>query len=152
MKIQLNSIKTKYLLPVIVLILGIILLALPSKKEEDTSAEATTDISSYTYEVENKLTALLLEVDGIEKVNVMITFENNGEQILAENKSNSSSEYVIISSGDTDEGIKISEIYPEVRGVAIVCTNGNDSAVREKITSLVSSALGISTNRITVVG
>jgi stage III sporulation protein AG len=82
----------------------------------------------------------------------MITFENIGEQVMAENKSSSSSEYVIISGGDIDEGIKLTEIFPTVRGASIVCTNGNDAVVKEKITSLVSSALGIPTNRITVAG
>lgn len=152
MKIQLKLLKGKYIVPIIALAIGIILLAIPSEKTDNNQSNENTNITYYTSELEGKLTSLLLEVEGIDKVNVMITLENSGEQVLAENKSNYSSEYVIINSGNADEGIKLTEIYPVVRGVAIVCTNGNDSMVREKITSLVSSALGIPSNRITVVG
>ena len=152
MKKILNSIKSKYIIPIVLIIIGIILLAIPSKKAERSDQNTELDILSYANEIETKLTELLLKVDGIEEVNVMITFENIGEQVMAENKSSSSSEYVIISGGDIDEGIKLTEIFPTVRGASIVCTNGNDAVVKEKITSLVSSALGIPTNRITVAG
>ena len=152
MKKILNSIKSKYIIPIVLIIIGIILLAIPSKKAESSVQNTELDILSYANEIETKLTELLLKVDGMEEVNVMITFENIGEQVMAENKSSSSSEYVIISGGDIDEGIKLTEIFPTVRGASIVCTNGNDAVVKEKITSLVSSALGIPTNRITVAG
>ena len=152
MKKILNSIKSKYIIPIVLIIIGIILLAIPSKKAESSVQNTELYILSYANEIETKLTELLLKVDGIEEVNVMITFENIGEQVLAENKSSSSSEYVIISGEDIDEGIKLTEIFPTVRGASIVCTNGNDAVVKEKITSLVSSALGIPTNRITVAG
>ena len=152
MKKILNSIKSKYIIPIVLIIIGIILLAIPSKKAESSVQNTELDILSYANEIETKLTELLLKVDGIEEVNVMITFENIGEQVMAENKSSSSSEYVIISGGDIDQGIKLTEIFPTVRGASIVCTNGNDAVVKEKITSLVSSALGIPTNRITVAG
>ena len=152
MKNRFSNIKSKFIIPGILLALGIILLAFPLNKAEKTVKNTELDLLSYTTSVERRLTELLLKVDGIEEVNVMITFENIGEQVLAENKSNSSSEYVIISGGDIDEGIKLTEIFPTVRGASIVCTNGNDAVVKEKITSLVSSALGIPTNRITVAG
>ena len=47
--------------------------------------------------------------------------------------------------------VEITEIFPIVRGVAIACTNGNDDLVRMKITDLISSYLGISSNRIKIV-
>ncbi len=152
MKNKLEMLKTKYLLPAIILIIGVILIAIPTSKSEEKETASVTDISYYSSELETKLTELLLEVEGIEKANVFITLENTGKQVLAENKSSSSAEYVIINNAESEEGIKLTEIYPTVRGVAVVCTNGNSVAVKEKITSLISSALGIPTNRITVVG
>lgn len=147
-----NLLKVKYLLPAAAVAIGIILLFIPVNNKADTTDEDAKNISFYTEELENKITALLLKVDGINDATVLITLENTGQQILAENTSTSSKEYVIINNGEADEGIKITDIYPEVRGVAVVCTNGNDAAVKEKITSLLASALGIPTNRITVVG
>ena len=147
-----NLLKVKYLLPAAAVAIGILLLFIPVNNKADTTDEDAKNISFYTEELENKITALLLKVDGINDATVLITLENTGQQILAENTSTSSKEYVIINNGEADEGIKITDIYPEVRGVAVVCTNGNDAAVKEKITSLLASALGIPTNRITVVG
>ena len=149
---KLDFIKTKYFIPSIAVILGLILIILPTNKKSGQKDTDTPDISYYSEELEAKITDLLLDVEGIEKAKVVITLEDTGKRVLAENTSSSSTEYVIINNGDSDEGIKITDIYPEVRGVAVVCTNGNDSAVRKKITSLLSSALGIPTNRITVVG
>lgn len=149
---KINLFKAKFLLPAAAVAIGIILLFIPVNNKAATTDEDAKNISFYTEELENKITALLLRVEGINEASVLITLENTGQQILAENTSTSSREYVIINNGEADEGIKITDIYPEVRGVAVVCTNGNDAAVKEKITSLLASALGIPTNRITVVG
>ena len=152
MKKVLSNLKGKYLFAVIALFLGLILLTLPQKNSEATEPSEKINTASYTNELELKITALLLEVEGIEKATVMVTLDNNGKQVLAENTSSSSNELVIINNGSSDSGILLTETTPVVRGVAIVCSDGNNAAIKEKITSLVSSALGIPTNRITVVG
>ena len=40
----------------------------------------------------------------------------------------------------------------ENRGVAIACTNGNDDRVKMQLTKLISAYLGISSNRIEIIG
>jgi stage III sporulation protein AG len=44
------------------------------------------------------------------------------------------------------------EIYPEIKGVSVACPGGDDSRVKLKILEAVSVALGISKNRICIVG
>ena len=51
-----------------------------------------------------------------------------------------------------DKTVLINEIYPQIRGVAIVCTNGDNVQIQKKVTELISASLGISSGRITVAG
>lgn len=106
----------------------------------------------YLNELEDEIEELLLKIDGVDDVSVMLTFEDSGESVYAQNQNSSSYEYVIFSNDDSEEGLKLFEITPRVRGVAVVCNNGNDIRVKEKITAMLSALLGITTNRITVLG
>jgi stage III sporulation protein AG len=62
------------------------------------------------------------------------------------------SEYVIVNGGDGEEPVLISELYPRVRGVAVVCTGGKNAEVKNRVTELIAAALGISVNKIAVSG
>lgn len=135
----------------ITVLIGICLMALPTSNKE-TASDDNTEISFYTEKLEKRITDLLLKIDGITYANVLITLENTGTNVYAENISKASSEYVIIKNKNNDSAVMLTEIYPEIRGVAVVCTNGDDISVKSKITELLSSALGIATNKITIVG
>ena len=150
-----NNIYKKPLISKIILtslcILGLCLIILPSVLASKNKAKSD-DVRYYTSMLEEQVEELILEMSEIERVSVLITLENSGETIYAKNQSSSSSEYVLFSSDDGESGLKLAEINPVVRGVAVVCNNGDDIKVKEKITSMLASALGISTNRITVTG
>jgi len=106
----------------------------------------------YSADLEERVEELLLQMEEIESVTVLITLENSGETVYAQNSGSSSADYVLYSTDSGQSGLKIAEIYPQVRGVAVVCNNGNNVSVQNKIISIISSALGISSNRITVSG
>ncbi len=111
-------------------------------------------VSYYTSELEGRIEKLCLAVDGISHAEVLLTLDCSSEYVYAkdENASTSASEYVIISGGDGEEAVPVSEIYPRIRGVAVVCTGGDSAAVQKKLTELLSAALGISANKIKIVG
>ncbi len=132
-------------------ILGLCLIIIPSVFASKNKAKSD-DVRYYTSMLEEQVEELILQMSEIERVSVLITLENSGETVYAKNQSSGSSEYVLFSSDDGESGLKLAEINPVVRGVAVVCNNGDDIRVKEKITSLLASALGISTNRITVTG
>ena len=44
----------------------------------------------------------------------------------------------------------IKEIYPEIRGIAVVCDGGNNPVIKEQLVSILSALFGINTNRISV--
>ena len=127
-------------------LVGILLIVLGSLNLNNKNMEKDFSATTYTRELEKKIESFLKEVEGINKVRVILTLDCSYEQVYAKN--NSSYDYIITSNGEL---VEITEIFPIVRGVAIACTNGNDDLVRMKITDLISSYLGISSNRIKIV-
>ncbi len=140
------------------LLLGVFLLVwsnfLPPKQ---TSSDTEYSVQYYTEILEQRITALCTSVSGIQEAAVLLTLESGSEYVYAQNTTTSGSttgawDYVIIRQGEGEEAVMVTEIYPKIRGVAVVCTGGDSAAVRQTITELLSAALGISSNRIRVAG
>lgn len=112
-------------------ILGAILILLGSgnfKTTKDTNEE-------YAKKLESKLEGFLTEVEGINEAIVIITIDEAYQEASE----------AFFSSNDTISS------PPSVKGVAIACTNGDNYAVKQKVTNLVASYLGITTNKINIV-
>ncbi|MBR6650107.1 MAG: hypothetical protein IKL36_01715 [Clostridia bacterium] len=137
--------------PFLLILLGICLVLI-SGAFSPTAKKENVIFDDYTDFLENKIEELLLQMNGINEVTVFITLENSGETVYAENFTSNSSEYVVFSSDNYQNGLILAENAPLVRGVAVICTNGNDIKIQSKVVSLLSSALGIPTNRISVCG
>lgn len=134
----------------LVAIVGVVLIILGSINLEGDNNEEKLDVSSYTKELENKIEAFLLTVDGINKANVIITLDSSNEKVYAQNQS--TYDFLTINTDGSESPVYITEIYPTIRGIAISCTNGESDQVKMKITKLISAYLGISANRIEIVG
>ena len=88
----------------------------------------------------------------------MITLKSTSESIYAKNIQNSqsdssasqNSEYVIYDGKDGDSPILLQENFPQIEGIAIVCSGGDNVAVKERVIQCVSSLFNISSNRISV--
>ena len=147
--IKLN--KKSIIILIILTVVGVLLILLGNtyKKDSETVYEKM-DSKSYTGELEKKLESFLLNIDGINKADVIITLDNSSEQVYAQNQT--TYDFLTINTGNGESPVYITEIYPIVRGVAISCTNGNSDEVKMKITKLISAYLGISANRIEIVG
>lgn len=117
----------------------IILSTFKEKKESNKESELT--YKTYTNEIEEKIENFLLNVDGIRNVNVIVTLDS------INTTSNSDNSLLNITNNRDNSHY----FYPTVRGVAIACTNGDNDEIKNKITRLVSSYLGIPTNRIEIV-
>lgn len=127
-------------------ILGIIFILLSSFNFNKNKSKNEFSATTYTKELEKKIESFLKDVDGIKNAKVILTLECSNEHVYAKNES--SYDYYISSNGDL---VEVTEIFPVVRGVAIACTNGDDDIVRMRVTELISSYLGISSNRIKIV-
>lgn len=151
----------KALLIVAIGVLGMILILLselPSQGRESDKMAQNEDVFIYR-ELEEETEKLLSEVEGAGKVRVMLTYEDDGERIFARNsetrtktdtESQLSSQYITIEADEGETGLLLKVIYPKVRGVAVVCSGGDDPLVKSEISSLLSALFDIGSNRISI--
>lgn len=124
-------------------VLGLALLLLGGLGGGDETARTTADESeSYRAVLTAEVGALCREVRGVGEVSVLLTLESGEQSIYAENESG----YVTAGGG----GLLLERRPPRVAGVAVVCDGGDDPAVREILTEVLSAALGIGTHRVKV--
>jgi stage III sporulation protein AG len=143
-------------------LIGIVLILASEMFENDSSKQEVESDSisyeEYTAQLENRLTELISSIDGVGQCQVMITLENTTESVYAtdieikndDSSLNEKNEYVIYDSDDGETPVLIKEYLPKVQGVTVVCSGGDNTAVREKIIESVTSLFNISTNRISV--
>ncbi len=140
---------------------GIILLLFPTENQKTDESEIDTsiNISTYTEKLEERIKALCEAVNGVGTATVFITIDSGSEFVYAdnvteelrgENESSYSSDYLIIETKDGTSPVKIAEIYPKIRGVAVVCSGKSSAVTEAKLTELLSAALGISTSKVKV--
>lgn len=154
--------KNKNKIIIAVGIIGILLILLSEVNfgsgESNKDKNSDTDYASYVNSLNTELTELLSSIDGVGECRVMITLRNTSESVYAKNSDSSSSdnsksnsdEYVIYDSENGDSPILLKENFPDVEGVAIVCSGGDNIAVKEKVIKCVSALFNISSNRISV--
>lgn len=148
----------KILLPILIGMVGLLLLIFGGKLEgagkekdvEDTAAYFS--VRFYTQDLEDRIEALCRQVHGVGEVHVLLTLEGGSEYIYAENISGAAQNYLLAADDSGESPILVQEIYPQIRGIAVVCSHGNDSSVRLTITELLSAAFGIPSSRIFVAG
>ena len=143
---------------------GIILLFIGSgdsaKRKEaaiDTSPDEAEEALDYISELERRVAELLGYMDGISDVHVIITPENAGETVYAQNGSYDGGvmterEYVITDVDGNGTPIKVKLVFPKLRGIAVVCRGGGNPINQEKIVSLLSALFDLSSNRVYVTG
>ncbi|MBQ3133662.1 MAG: hypothetical protein IJC17_05275 [Clostridia bacterium] len=110
--------------------MGLILLShFWSQETESTSVSADV---SYAAELESRLTALVAGVEGVGECTVMITLESGTEYVY------------------TTPTVLVTEVLPKVRGVVVVCDGGDNAAVCERVTEVITTALNIPERRVCV--
>lgn len=108
----------------------------------------------YEDETESRLKAILTEIEGVGKAEVLLTINSTEEYVYAETVKNGASQtengYVIIDKG-SEKGALVKKINnPSISGVVIVCEGGDDPKVCERLYKAVSTALNIPTSKIYV--
>lgn len=145
----------------LILLSGLLPDAKPKQSEPELQcAEAgdNPDADSYRQMLEQRLTELLSQMEGVGQVTVMITVSGSAEQVYAEEVKTSSSDhntqresvYVITKQGGDEAALRSETKYPAVQGAAVLCSGGDHAAVQERISKAVSTVLGIPAARIFV--
>lgn len=126
--------------------IALILLGNLGGKKETTEY---TDVRFYTEYLEERVRKLCISVEGIEEAAVFLTLDCSSEYVYSEN---GASDVLILTGSGGEEAVLLQEIYPRVRGVAVVCTGGDLPRIRETVTELLSAALDLPSHRIKVAG
>ena len=133
------------------------------------SAEAAPteeDTAAMEQQLEQRLEALLSQIEGVSSPTGMVTLDSTTERVYARDSKNgessaqnegslsgsldSESTVVIVGSGSDKAALEQSTILPKVRGVAVVCSGAQSPAIKEKVVNTVAGVLCISSSRVYV--
>ncbi len=155
---------------------GILLIFISSLFSGDDSSRKKTASNSTTYTAEQYCTSLetnikniVTSITGDKNPTVVITLESGirysyasadetdtSSSVGSTNDQSSESKkesYITIKTADGGEqALIVTEIMPEVRGVAIICSGGNNENIAEKIKNAVTAALNITSKRVYISG
>lgn len=174
MKFQWKELLEKKNVLFVIGLAGILLIGLSEvlgsggKKQASAPTEGSA-ASVYDREsaLERRLETMLASVQGVGRVQVMITLEGEGETVYAQDeqrdessqesadgtvqsKNSRQSEHIIYDSSDGKQPLVETRIEPEVQGVAVICEGGGEISVIKRVTELVSVVLDVPTNRVCV--
>ena len=144
--------KIKKNLPVILLAaLGLVLIVVSASvgKTKEKNDETYTDVGYYTSYLEERIEKLCETVDGVTDATVLLTLDSSTEYVYG---TDGNADFLILTGEDGESAVKLCEIYQKIRGVAVVCTNGDIPRIRETVVKLLSASLGLSSGKIEVAG
>ena len=144
-----NHIK-KYQYVFIIVLIGIFLMLLPQTEEQQTTPPAE---ESGIADLEIELSAILSQISGVGKTEVLLTEASGSDTIYqinaAQNQSNLDT--VIVTDRNREETGLVKQILPPVyRGALIVCQGADSARVRLSVVEAVKSVTGLSSDCITV--
>lgn len=158
------SSKQKGLLLASLAALGVLLVILgifSEKKDGEASAQKNISGNSETLEyitrLENKISNITEQITGSDDVKVIVSVSSGTEYVYVSNEeldeNYSAKEYITVrTENGADTLILLKEIYPDVTGVSVACRGGDDPVVQAKLIRVISTSLGVSSNRICIVG
>lgn len=151
---KLVELAEKYKYALLVLLLGLVLLLLPSgNSRQEVAVTATTEDTWSQDSLEEKLAQLISSMDRAGRVQVALTLEEGAFSELAEDvEPDGSLKTVTVqrSEGGT-EAVVVKNSSPKYRGALVVCDGGNIPEVRLNIVEAVCALTGLSSDRVTVV-
>ena len=149
---------SKYRYPLVIILVGLVLLTLPSKKQEQT--QVTTQQEQLEQpNISDALTQILGQIKGVGKVKVMLTvmegertlYQSDEDMTAADTGSSTRKETIILTDSERNQYALISQILaPKYLGAVIVCQGADDPSVKWAIVEAVSKATGLGADRITV--
>lgn len=154
------AIQYKYVL--LVILVGAILLLLPgggdqpaAQAQAELPAEQEFDLAL----TEQRLAQALSKIDGAGEVTVVLTLAGSSRQVLAQDSTSTWQEggqeesrtTVVLSQGSgVQQTVALQQLSPEFQGALVVCSGGDDPAVRLTLTQAVSALTGLRTDKISV--
>ncbi len=151
----------KYKYAALIVVLGVVLMLIPSGKEEipDTSVPVPSSDNTEELTVERQLASILSQIRGAGKVEVMLAIGKGTETLYQENEDTSVSDsgesirssVVTVTDAQRNESGLIRQINPPTyTGAIVICQGGDDPAIKLAIVDAVSKITGLGANCISV--
>lgn len=155
---KIRSFIKKYLFVILILVIGIVLMLLPSGKT--SKVQETPVVEPLLFDdPTQELSQILSQIQGAGKVQIMLTkgggertvYQTDQQRDNSEENQSIRVETVIITDQDRAQHGLIQQIMaPEYRGAIVVCQGADDVTVRLAIIEAVADATGLGTDRISV--
>lgn len=149
----------KYKYVAIILVVGIVLMLIPTGKQQKQTQQITQTQSMASADVNESLEKILCQIEGAGKVRVLITvasgeeivYQSNNKTSLTADNNNTQSDTVTVTDSDRNQnGLIKRKNAPVYRGAVVVCEGADSAPVRLAIVEAVSKVTGLTADRITV--
>lgn len=146
----------KYRYAVLILIIGIVLMLLPTSATPKEAAQPPQVETEPEVPLSQQLSHLLSQIEGVGDTQVMLTVRFGTETLYQTDIDGSDTDRrvatVIVSDSSRCETGLIRQVNPPVYlGAIVICEGANDPSVRLAIVDAVSKITGLGTDRISVV-
>lgn len=155
LKSKLQEAFRKYRYVLLVVLAGIILMSLPQSDHNQESPPVSQTAQESTPDLQNALTVLLGKIQGAGQVQVLLT-QAAGEQILYERDEEQNGDQIrrktvlVTGSDRKEDGLVRQVIPPSYQGAVVLCQGADSASIRLSIVKAVSSATGLTSDKITV--
>ena len=150
----------KYRYPLMLAALGAVLLLIPAGEKRETAAPAEIPAvqTEPDADTERRLERILSSVSGAGRVRVMLTrkddgktsYQSDSEITQSPDATNTRTQTVFRSDGSYQQTPLVTKVTaPEYLGALIVCSGGDDPAVRLQLVRAVCSLTGLGSDRVT---
>lgn len=150
----------KYKYALLVLIVGILLMNLPAHRDsKDLHPDKDFIPEPSEISFSEKLQDILGHIEGVGKVEVLLTigrgpvtyYQENRDESESENNSSFRTDTVTITDAERNEKGLIRQIDPEIyRGATVICQGADKPSVKLSVIEAVSKVTGLSSDRICV--
>ena len=149
----------KYQYVLILLLVGVLLLALPTGEKKtaapESSAPASGTETSCWSGLEERMESALQQIEGAGEVSVVLTLKAGPRQVLAQEGKvgeNSHETTTVLASGSSGvrEPVKIQELGPSYQGALVVAQGADDPQVCLALSQAVSALTGLGADKITI--
>ena len=158
-KDSINAFFKKYRWALLVLLTGLLLMGIPQNREDAVPVPDMKEAGTAEESLQQELETLLSQLDGAGKVTVLLSMESGArthyqadtDQSKAQDTQSKRSETVIITASDRNELGLVQQIdSPVYRGAVVLCQGGDDPCVKLAIVDAVSTATGLTSDKISV--
>ena len=151
-KQRINALWAKYKYPILVVLVGLGLMLLPGKTEQEMQLPAET---VQLPNLEARLAAILAQIEGVGQVRVLLTEETGRENVYqtdtqTDTDRRSEDTVLVEDASRTETGLIRQILEPTYRGAVILCQGADQPSVRLAIVEAVRCVTGLGADRISV--